>query len=210
LPDFESDLLQEQILSKYLDSIYAAKNLQFERVFDLERQMQGIDVIIKHDFNNYFIDEKSQLHYINSDLPTFTFELSYLKDGKLKQGWLFDNSKLTQYYFLVTGIHLKENKKELLNFDDIDGLKITSANRVKLLNHLNSIGLSEETLSEYDTGLRRNKSFGKNTIPELDNKTNGLIYFTKHLSEKPINLQLRLKYLIDCKVAKKFFYVRHN
>lgn len=210
MPDFESDLLQEQILSKYLDSIYATKNLQFERVFDYERQMQGIDVIINHDFNNYFIDEKSQLHYLNSDLPTFTFELSYLKHGELKQGWLFDNSKLTQYYFLVTGIHLKENKKELLNFDDIDGLKITSVNRVKLLSHLNSIGLSEETLSEYDIGLRRNKSFGKNTIPELDSKTNGLIYFTKHLLEKPINLQLRLNYLIDCKVAKKFFYVRPN
>ena len=205
---FASDLNQEQILSQYLDNIYRSKKLEFERVFDLDRQMQGIDVIIQLNSNDYIIDEKSQLHYINNDLPTFTFELSYLnKYQELKKGWLFDSSKLTQYYFLVTGIYLKESKTKLESFVDIDKLKITSVNRIKLINHLNKIGLSEDTLHEYDIAFRSNNSYGKNIISELDDKINGVIYFTEHLSEKPINLQLRLQYLIDCKVAKKFFYV---
>jgi hypothetical protein len=204
---FYLDLNQEQILSKYLDNIYKEKNINFQRVFDLDKQYQGIDVIMLIKFNEYYIDEKSQLHYINKDLPTFTFELSYLKNNNYKKGWLFDESKLTQYYFLITGILLKKGKIEFTSPDDIEKLKITSVSRKKLIKYLSLKELDEKRLLEYDVKLRKEKAYGKNNISELNPKTEGLIYFTEHLSEKPINLQLRLKFLLETKVAKKFYYV---
>jgi hypothetical protein len=206
MPSFKSDLEQEKILSRYLDSIYREKEIVFERIFDLNQQHQGIDVKVFHNSTEYLVDEKAQLHYINSDLPTFTFELSYIKDNILKEGWLFDSAKHTQYYFLITGIYLKEDKTELKTHDDIDKLKITSVNRTKLIKHLAAIGLNQERLMEYDKYLRKTNSYGQNDITELSKYSEGLIYYTKHLVEKPINLQLRLEYLVDIKVGKKFHY----
>lgn len=203
---FKIDLKHENILSEYLDRLYKSKKLKFERIANLDKQHQGIDIIIQHHSNNYYIDEKAQLHYLNKDLPTFTFELSYLnKYDQLKEGWLFDSNKCTHYYFLITGIFLKEKKTKLLDIEDIETLKITSVNRQKLIEHLEKIGLSRINLEAYDNALRTSESFGKNTIPELNEKKNGLIYYTEHLSEKPINLQLRLRYLIASGVAKSFY-----
>ena len=77
--------------------------------------------------------------------------------------------------------------------DDIDKLKITSVNRDKLVAHLASIGLNQDKLKQYDKYLRKKNSYGKNDITELNKYSEGLIYYTKHLVEKPINLQLKLE-----------------
>ncbi|NJX13939.1 hypothetical protein [Tamlana crocina] len=204
---FKHDLKQERILNEYLDSIYHSKKLNFSRVNELEQQHRGVDVIFSHHSTDYFIDEKAQLHYLNKDLPTFTFELSYLnKYQKIKEGWLFDKSKKTHFYFLVTAILLKKSKPKLTTPNDVLSLKITSVNREKLIDHLNQIGLSRQQLDEYDFDIRNTLSFGKNIIPELNEKRAGLIYYTQHLKERPINLQLRLQYLIDKNVAKVFHH----
>ena len=205
--DFRSDLSQEALLSEYLDKLYTGKGIDFNRVSDINKQHQGIDIIIQIKAEEYLIDEKAQLHYLNKDLPTFTFELSYFKNDRLKKGWLFDEKKLTQYYFLITGIFLKKGKTKLSNSNDIDKIKITSVNRNKLIEHLSSINLDEEKLIGYDKELRKTDSFGKNTVPELNPNSEGLIFLTKQLIEKPMNLQLRLEYLIKTKVAKKFHFV---
>jgi len=114
---------------------------------------------------------------------------------------------LTQYYFLITGIFLKKGISNLTKPDDIEKIKITSVNRKILITYLESRGLSKEKLLKYDSDIRENKTFGKNKLNELNEKTEGLIYYTSHLSEKPINLQLRLSFLLDNKLAKKFHYV---
>jgi hypothetical protein len=118
MSSFRSDLAQEKILAEYLDTIYAKKELDFKRTNDLDLQLQGIDIITNFNEKEYLIDEKAQLHYLNADLPTFTFELSYLKNGILKDSWLFDSSKNTHYYFLISGIFLKDDKEELSHADD--------------------------------------------------------------------------------------------
>jgi len=207
MTNFESDLSQEAILSKYLDQVYKNKDLEFERIFDLNKQHQGIDIIMMVNSNEYFIDEKAQLHYLNNDLPTFTFELSYLKNGEYRKGWLFDKNKLTEYYFLITGIILKKGKTKLLVSDDIESVKITSVNRGKLINHLALIGLGKDKLLEYDSEIRINKTNGKNPISELNPNSEGLIYFSEKYKEEPINLQLRLNFLIKNNFAKELHYV---
>ncbi|MFB9056919.1 hypothetical protein ACFFU9_09210 [Mariniflexile ostreae] len=204
MPDFKRDLKQEEILSRYLDNIYKSKKLKFERICDINQQLQGIDIVIHHHKETYFIDEKAQLHYLNKDLPTFTFELSYLnKNNQIKEGWLLDNHKLTQYYFLITGIFLKANTKTLSHINDIEKLKIISVNKHKLIKHLARRGVTQHKLQEYDYDIRKTASFGKNIVAELKEKDQGLLYYTAHLSEKPINLQLRLDYLIRFRIAKK-------
>ncbi len=203
---FKSDLDQEHLLSQYLDGIYKSKDLAFERIHDLNRQHQGMDLIFKVNLQDYIIDEKAQLHYLNKDLPTFTFELSYLKEGNIHQGWLFDDKKITDHYFLNTGILLKKNKTVLANTNDIETLKITSVNRHRLILHLESIGLSKSRLIGYDLDLRTNHTYGKNPIPEFRNPKDGCLFYTEHLAEKPINLQLSLKYMVSLKIAKRLNY----
>jgi hypothetical protein len=206
LSTFKSDLAQEHLLFSYLDDIYKSKGLSFERIQNRNRQHRGEDVIFNINSQHFIIDEKAQLHYLNNDLPTFTFELSYLnKDGNINQGWLLDRKKETQYYFLITGIFLKNNKTILSKSEDIERLKITSVKRTKLIAHLETIGLSESTLISYDLDLRTNKTYGENPISEFKNHKNGCLFFTEHLVEKPINLRLNLNHLVELKIAKLFY-----
>ena len=203
MSSFQSDLKQEQILAKHLDALYKSKGWNFKRISNIEKQKQGIDLEIFYGDKVYRIDEKAQLHYLNSSLPTFTFELSYLdKHNNPKLGWLLDENKKTDYYFLITSIRTKRKIKKLESTSDISSIKLTSVNHKRLLAHLGHLGLEKDMLLEYDLILRDNYSYGKNSLVELDAKTQGLIYFTKHFNEKPMNLQLRLQYLIETGVAK--------
>ena len=202
---FNSDLHNEQILAEYLDHIYAELELNTRRISDIKSQNKGIDLIIKYNSKLYNVDEKSQLHYLNISLPTFAFELSYLKDDVLKQGWLFDKKKETEYYFLITGIMLKGNKNVLKSKIEIDSLMITSVNRQMLLKLLNQRNIDKETIEYVIHDIRENKAFGKHAVDGLDNRKEGNIHFTKALSEQPINLVLKLDYLVKKGVAKIIF-----
>lgn len=202
MSNFKRDLNKEQLLGEYLDTVYSSLNLNFERITDLNLQLKGIDLLFP-EREAIYIDEKAQLDYLNKSLPTFTFELSYLKKSEQKLGWLLDDSKLTTHYFLVTGIYTKVENDLSKGFRSCI---ITSINRKKLLNYLELKGLSKERLLQYDTDLRdfENKK-NKHKIEELDSKSEGLLYFSSQLAEQPINLQLRLKHLIKVGVAKPLY-----
>lgn len=196
---FLSDLNKEKKLAALLDGYYQnhLKHYDFVRVQDLKRQHQGVDVIFrnKKTGEEYFVDEKAQLDYINEDLPTFAFELMYAKDGAQKQGWFFDKSKKTDFYALVTAI-----------FSDEAGLytscKITLVNRQKLISLLVEKGLEPDSLQSNFTAFT--KHHGKSTLAQLNEKTEGYLYFSKrNKAETPLNLVLRLDFLIDKSVAKR-------
>jgi len=205
MSNFDTDLSQEKILGIYLDKIYSKLNFDFKRITDKDSQLKGVDLQITYNGKSYIIDEKSQLHYLNKDLPTFTFELSYFnKQDILKQGWLFDKSKNTHYYFLITGIYLKEIAT-LTKPEDVDKVKITSISRSKLLSFLEKLNLTSDTLNAYDSRFRKASKFGNNTIKELNPKTQGLVSFSEQYAEKPMNLQLRLKFLIEKGIAKRIY-----
>lgn len=200
---FKRDLLREQQLGIYLDSIYKKLNLDFERVKSLELQHKGVDLIY-HAFNkDYFIDEKAQLNYINKSLPTFTFEISYLKNTQEKTGWFIDNTNITTHYFLVTSIYAFDKNNLNKGFKKCT---ITSVNKRKLLSFLDSVGLTNIKLKQYDSSIRNQSSpLKKIAIKELNSHKEGCFTYSPHLSEKPINLQLRLAFLIEKGIAKKLF-----
>lgn len=196
---FKSDLQKEQKLSVLLDGYYAKtiNHYTIERVSDIKNQLAGIDLIFTHKTTQtrYYIDEKAQLDYINEDLPTFAFELRYLKSGKPKDGWVYDTSKKTDFYALVTGIYSDEP-------EHYTSCKITLVNRKKLLSFLNIRNIDSvvlNTLIENEEGTH-----GKVVLPQLKSKSEGYLYFSsRNKAEKPINLILKLDFLIANGLAKR-------
>lgn len=198
---FDRDLKREQLLLPFLDDVYKKLNYDFKRVTDLEAQHKGIDVAIDFNGRTYYIDEKSQLSYLNKDLPTFTFELSYLKNDTRKKGWLFDADKVTTHYFLVTGIMANDANDLSKGFES---LKITSVNRNKLQAYLTSIGLTEARLTlKHEEIIAKHQK--KLALDGLDFKTEGCLVYSPQLSEQPVNIQFRLRFLIDKGIGKRIF-----
>ena len=197
--NFKADLSKELRLSSLLDTYYQKhlKKYDFERVSELKKQLQGIDLILKDkqsgDF--FFVDEKAQLDYINESLPTFAFELFYSKNGVQKQGWLFDVSKKTHFYAWVTSIYSDES-------DVFTSCNITFVNREKLILRLHELGLNQSFLEEL--ALDQKEVHGKLVLERLDPKKEGYLYFSStNKVEKPVNLILRLEFLNRIGVAKR-------
>lgn len=191
---FKADLKKEKQLSLLLDSYYLSnlKYYSFERITDLDQQLKGVDLIFTHKEKGdpYCIDEKAQLDYINEDLPTFAFEISYQKNGEEKEGWLFDKAKKTDFYSLITAIYSDAP-------DAYTYCKITLVNRAKLLTFLNNRGVNKDL--DFNP-----KSHGKHVLKELNQKSEGYLYFSKdNKAEQPLNLILRLDFLIKNKLAKR-------
>ena len=207
---FQQDLKNEILLGKYLDDIYAKifepNSFKIERILEINQQYSGIDLILTKGNKTYFIDEKAQLSYLNKKLPTFAFELSYLKNGFWKVGWLFDKNKKTDIYFLVTEIFCSDP----VNLEyGISSVKITALNRNKLIDYLSSIGLTEEVLMSYEKEIRQTAT-SKKYLKELNNRNEGNIQFTIFLIEQPVNLVLKLDNLVLNGIAKVIYDVSHT
>ena len=197
--NFKSDLEREQELCILLDRYYKQylKHYTFERVSDMPKQLAGIDLIFIHKTNGkkFYIDEKAQLDYINENLPTFAFELSYEKKGILKEGWLFDTSKKTEFYALITSIYADDP-------NTFTSCKITLVNRQKLLDLLTERAITLSALKKYI--LPEQDTHGKIKIDELHHRSEGYLFAsTKNKAEKPLNLILKLDFLEESGVAKR-------
>ncbi len=197
--NFNSDLKKEQKLAVLLDTYYKKhfNFYNFKRVYNLKEQLSGIDLVLTHKSSKkqFLVDEKAQLDYINEDLPTFAFELSYFKNNIEKKGWLFDTSKKTDFYSLITSIYSDEPHK-------YTSCKITFVNRKKLLLFLNNLELNESSLYKYC--LENNSKHGKIKHPKLNHRREGYLFISsKNKAEKPINLILRLDFLIAKGIAKQ-------
>jgi len=202
---FVRDLRKEKLLASFLNKIYKELSLNFERVHSLKLQKKGVDLIYNHFGKRYYIDEKAQLNYINKSLPTFTFELSYLKNGIEKTGWLLDENKITTHYFLIIGIHAIDKNDLKKGFTKA---KIISVDRAKLLFFLDGIGLTPNKLKAYNDHIRLLEGKKRVSIlKELYVKTQGCLFYSKQLDEQPINLQLRLKFLMKNGIGKVIFPV---
>ena len=193
---YYQDLGKEDILAQYLDaSIYpllsTRLNVKFERVRDKRQQQDGIDVIAEYAGKSLNIDEKSQLDYINNPIPTCAFEIAYLKNGELREGWLYDKKKVTDRYFYITHIRSRRNDDTICIPEDITGCKILSINRDALINALAKKGVNREAcigLSDADNVSRRIE------IPDLKD-----IYLIRSVqkAEGPLNLVIQRKAILS-------------
>jgi len=197
--NFTTDLQKEKELAVFLDTLYHKhlKKYCTKRIQDSKQQLLGIDVLFtnKETQEVFKVDEKAQLDYIGDDLPTFAFEINYLKNNTKKKGWLFDVSKTTEFYALITAIYKDEP-------NTFTSCKITFVNREKLISLLHSKNITQKTLSNYielDSKIQ-----GKIKIKELHSYKEGYLYLSStNKAEKPLNLILKLDYLIEKGVAKR-------
>lgn len=197
---FYDDLHKERALAKFLDSQYRKhlRHYHFKRIRSAKKQKAGIDLELIHKTSgkSYAVDEKAQLDYLNESLPTFAFELQYQLYGKTKPGWLFDPHKTTEFYALVTAIYSDEENL-------FTACNLYFVNREKLLGLLQSHKVEPQRLSSYLTEIEQKS--GLHTWPGLCRRKEGYFYVTHHKMEKPINIILRLDYLVAKKVAKRLF-----
>jgi hypothetical protein len=188
----KQDSKSEQVISDFLDLYFYPKHFpKFKRVFDKETQLLGIDteVVFNDGITRYF-DEKSAIHYINKNIPTFAFEIDFrLFDGELVEGWFFDRNKKTDYYLLSWITALKTN-----NFivNDVTNLEVLVIRRKKLIDALDKLGITEKKIKAIGSEIRN-----KNEIGVSYKNPNNPCYFylTNHLSENPLNLIIKKNFL---------------
>lgn len=202
MSNYRKDISKEEFLGNYLDTVYPKlfdkTHYSVKRINNLGLQHKGVDLLLENAKNKFYVDEKAQLDYLNVSLKTFAFELSYLKFGGWREGWLFDNKKITEIYFLITEIKVV-NPENI--YQGIQSLKITGIYRSRLLKHLEKIGLTKDRLLEIEKELRNSGLGGRTDIKELNSKIEGNVNLTLGKSEKPINLVLKLDYLIKHQIG---------
>ncbi|MGS0525780.1 hypothetical protein ACU8V7_11870 [Zobellia nedashkovskayae] len=117
------------------------------------------------------------------------------KKGILKEGWLFDISKKTEFYALITSIYADDP-------NTFTSCKITLVNRQKLLDLLMERSITLSALKKYI--LPEQRTHGKIKIDELHHRREGYLFAsTKNKAEKPLNLILKLDFLEESGVAKR-------
>lgn len=223
---WDSDLGQEKIVGRFLDDFYPIHfSGTMERVSDSKRQNEGIDLIFSSTKNGVkhlsHIDEKAQTSYLNSSLPTFVFEISYIKNSSKKNGWFFNEHKLTNNYFLITHIFTIDSTiKKLENHNQIKSCLLTKVHRNTLIELLKKEIITNpdgQSLLKYNEGnnivkevcenisenfkiyideevIKNNESLKyKNYQIKLNNLVK--ISYSPGLPEKPLNLLIKLKSL---------------
>ena len=144
--DLKSERAVNEFLQKYLYSYLVDEGIidSFNSNTSLDQQHKGIDTIIyiikdgaDEQVRCINIDEKAAVHYARNDLSdepltTFAFEVSYMKDGELKRGWLTNEKyKETHAYFLCwLWIKADANKYNLV-CEDILKMEVISIPKIK-------------------------------------------------------------------------------
>jgi len=158
----EIDLELERQFGLFLsEKLYPGRIKIKERITDIKRQLEGIDIILE---DGTKVDEKSQLSYINQDgLPTFAFELDFINQNNQHSiGWLFNNELLTDAYFLCRYIYTYENEtkdmieKKIRNKENIHfkSALVQRLNKNNLYQELSINGLNKNRLLNYATLVR--------------------------------------------------------
>ncbi len=196
----EMDMSAEHQLSRFLDTYFYPWMRQHyrynvERKSDKTHQLKGIDVVINTGKENLNVDEKSQLYYINKNLPTFAFEVNFLNvQGQLTMGWLFNNDLETDYYLLIWPSANCEDLKSI-KYTDFTVLDCLLIKREKIRNFLFSKGWTSQSFFEEAKKLRTSELYGPTRIK---NETDFYLFYSnpEYYKEQPINIVIKKDTLI--------------
>lgn len=176
----------EKVMAQFLDEHFYKKigYTWRERVTDRERQVKGLDVILKRDGKVYNIDEKAAIRYTNG-LNTFALELSFLnRKGNRVDGWLIDEKKVNDYFVFVW---INKIEGELIeNVDSFKEVEVALVSKEKIMIYLESLGWDVDKLLIKDERIRDGIDDNLGDI-----KKNGCKFsYSERLFEKPINILL--------------------
>ncbi len=216
---FNSDLKESEIIGDYLDQYFYNKLVSdkvisgYHRNDDIQEQYEGIDVIVHNHGRNYYIDEKAQAHYKDGPLPTFAFEVSYLKDRRWKEGWLTSGKK--NDFWLMIWPQISNSGKEGFSIKAIEKLELMLIKVERMRQYLEAHNWSRDDILKFDYFLRTNghdKETGKVSaqVYEACGKRYdpGRFYWytSAFLEEKPINVVVRKNELK--RIASSHYIVR--
>lgn len=199
--NYSIDKRAERELGFFLDKYFYPRLKEkygyddFKRVWKREEQIQGIDVMGFIKGRECMIDEKASLRYMDKDLKTFAFELSFMRNGEEFVGWFLNNQMRTQYYAVMypkSGKDIKDIASE-----DFDSVEILIIPVCRIWGYLNGKGLTKESLGKRAGEIREKGWTGRvSTGRRIDG-----IYISatgkEKLEEVPINLIIRKKMLAD-------------
>ena len=200
----EYDSKAEQVVARFLDKhFYSRPDIKdFVRFTAKEDQLKGKDLRFSWlDNQDMVVDEKAQIYYVNKNIPTFAFEIDFIRSKDLlTQGWLFDKDKETQYYLLIW---ITSKKEKNFMEEDITQLECILIKREDLIVFLHSQGLDFEKVREISKSIRIDGSDGRHMENNYDSC---YFFFSKRLAEMPVNIIIRKQKLKE--LATKTFLVK--
>jgi len=197
----KNDTKVEREIANFInDKLYNDTSLfkEYVRTDTLEEQISGSDVILSTSdgkLDRVVVDEKVAARYANTELNTFSLELSFINRRGVKQcGWFTDTSKKTEYYLLgwINKADIPFNKDnnrydtDLITKDNILEFEWCLVSREKIFKFLEKKGWTLDKLSRQDDRIRKNG--GTKTKAFIDDVS---FRYSDTYIEKPINLLLK-------------------
>lgn len=217
--DLKSERAVNEFLQKYLYSYLVDEGIidSFNSNTTLDQQHKGIDTIIYiiKDGNDeqvrcINIDEKAAVHYARNNLSdepltTFAFEVSYIKGGELKRGWLTNEKyKETHAYFLCWLWIKSDANKYNLSCEDILKMEVISIPKVKTREKLIMRAMGSKDIKTFekksDILRKKMKKRGVNRL-ELEHQLDPLI---NALDDIPDFNKIHLKFNENLLIAKNY------
>lgn len=217
--DLKSERAVNEFLQKYLYSYLVDDGIidSFNSNTTMDQQHKGIDTIMyiindetEEEARCINIDEKVAIHYARNNLgaeplSTFAFEVSYLKDGELKRGWLTNEKyKETHAYFLCWLWIKPDANKYNLGCEDILKIEVLSIPKVKTRDKLimRAMGSKEVKTFESKADILRKKMKERGVYRlELEHQLDSLI---NALDDRPDYNKAHLQFDTDLLVARKY------
>ena len=217
--DLKSERAVNEFLQKYLYSYLVDEGIidSFNSNTTLDQQHKGIDTIIYiiKDGNDeqvrcINIDEKAAVNYAMNNLSdepltTFAFEVSYMKGGELKRGWLTNEKyKETHAYFLCWLWIKSDANKYNLSCEDILKMEVISIPKVKTREKLIMRAMGSKDIKTFekksDILREKMKKRGVNRL-ELEHQLDPLI---NALDDIPDFNKMHLKFNENLLIAKNY------
>lgn len=217
--DLKSERAVNEFLQKYLYSYLVDDGIidSFNSNTTLDQQHKGIDTIMyiindetEETARSINIDEKAAIHYARNNLgdkplSTFAFEVSYLKDGELKRGWLTNEKyKETHAYFLCWLWIKSDANKYNLVCEDILKIEVLSIPKVKTRDKLimRAMGSKDVKIFESKADILRKKMKDRGVYRlELEHQLDSLI---NALDDIPDYNKTHLQFDTDLLIATKY------
>lgn len=217
--DLKSERAVNEFLQKYLYSYLVDDGIidSFNSNTTLDQQHKGIDTIMyiindetEEEARSINIDEKAAIHYARNNLgdkplSTFAFEVSYLKDGELKRGWLTNEKyKETHAYFLCWLWIKSDANKYNLVCEDILKIEVLSIPKVKTRDKLimRAMGSKDVKIFESKADILRKKMKDRGVYRlELEHQLDSLI---NALDDIPDYNKTHLQFDTDLLIATKY------
>lgn len=202
--DREMTKYTKETLFPYLNKncIYAEENRR------KDSQLKGVDYIFLSEAGKeVYVDEKSQLHYLNNNRDTYSLEIGMLNKARDHiKGWFIDEDNVTELYLFVfpnaEGKTYQDVKKE--DFDKVEYLLVP---KQAIKDYLAEKGLTIEQVLEVEDELRTRGYYEDK--PRQSKTVNGIRMTLslegrngEPMSEQPFNIILKKEVYEELAILK--------